>query len=107
MVGGAGMRVNLLNGYYIEIDSMNYTLMQKYIGKDKDGNPKEAVRVLGYFTTLKGAVDKYLKVTQLDEMADTSMEMEEYVKKVEESNKMAVQAIKRVMETKGEEHETD
>lgn len=91
------MRVNLTNGYYIEIDTMNYTLMQKYIGKDKSGNPKEAVRVLGYFTTLKGAVDKYLKAHQLDEMADTSMEMEEYVKKVEEINKTAVQAIDSVL----------
>ena len=92
------MKVNLLNGYYIEIDSMNYTLMRNYVGKDRDGNPKEYVKVCGYFTTLGGAIYKFLKLNQDDLNAETVMEMDEYVKRVEENNRMAVEAIKRVLE---------
>ena len=92
------MRIDLINGYYIEVDSMNYTLMQKYMGKDKECNPKESVRTLGYFTTLNGALDKFLRLNQIDVLADMSMGMRDYVKKVEESNRMAVQAVKRVLE---------
>lgn len=92
------MRIDLINGYYIDIDSMNYTLMQKYDGKDKEGNAKEAVRTLGYFTTLEGALKKFLTLNHIDVMADMGMGMHDYVKKVEESNRMAVQAVKRVLE---------
>ena len=92
------MRIELTNGYYIEVDSMNYTLMQNYMGKDKEGNPKESVRTLGYFTTLKGALDKYLRLNQIDVLADMGMGMIDFVKKVEESNEMAVQAIKNALE---------
>lgn len=93
------MKIDLINGYYIEVDSMNYTLMQKYMGKDKEGKPKESVRTLGYFTTLNGALDKFLRLNQIDVLADMGMGMHDYVKKVEESNRMAVEAIKRVMES--------
>lgn len=94
------MRIELTNGYHIEVDSMNYTLMQNYRPKDKDGNlkEKESVRTLGYFTTLEGALDKFLRLNQIDVLADMGMGMIDYVKKVEESNRMAVQAVKRVLE---------
>ena len=94
------MQIELINGYYIDVDPMNYTLMQSYRPKDKDGSlkEKESVRTLGYFTTLNGALDKFLRLNQIDVLADMGMGMIDYVKKVEESNRMAVQAIKRVLE---------
>ena len=91
------MKIELINGYYIEIDPLNYTLKQKYIS-EKTG--KEAERVFGYFSTLQGVLDKFLRLNQIDVLADMSMGMFDYVKKVEESNKMAVQAIKRVLESR-------
>lgn len=42
--------IALKNGYYIEIDPLNYTLRQKYTGETKSGEEKEA------FRTLTGAV---------------------------------------------------
>ena len=33
-------RIELKNGYYIEVDSLNYTLRQKYIRNAKDGSKK-------------------------------------------------------------------
>ena len=94
------MQIDLTNGYCIEVDSMNYTLMQKYRGVDKDGNlkEKETVRTLGYFSTLESALKKFLKMNQIDLMADMGMGMYDFVKKVEESNEMAVQAIINALE---------
>ncbi len=90
------MVIKLINGYFIEVDPMNYTLKQEYTPKDKDGNPKEgtSIRIFGYFTTLEGALKKFLNMNQIDLLADMGMGMFDYVKKVEESNRMAVQAIK-------------
>lgn len=33
-------RIELKNGYYIEVDSLNYTLRQKYIRNAKDGSKR-------------------------------------------------------------------
>lgn len=33
--------IKLINGYYIEIDPLNYTLRQEYIGKTKEGKEKK------------------------------------------------------------------
>lgn len=32
--------INLTNGYFIEIDDLNYTLKQRYKGKTKDGEER-------------------------------------------------------------------
>ena len=39
--------INLKNGYYIEIDPLNYTLRQKYTGETKSGEKKDAFRTRG------------------------------------------------------------
>jgi hypothetical protein len=91
--------INLTNGYLIEVDDLNYTLKQRYIGEDKDGNPKEAERVCGYFgKDLDSAVRKYLRLNQNALMDQEAMEMEEYMKKIHEINNEAVKAIKSVIE---------
>ena len=43
--------VELQDGYFVEIDSLNYTLRQRYTGQDKDGNEKESIRTIGYLET--------------------------------------------------------
>lgn len=53
-------RIYLKNGYYIEVDTMNYTLKREYIGKDKDGNVKNAVKACGYFPNIRQGVCKHL-----------------------------------------------
>ena len=92
------MQINLINGYYIEIDEYNYTLKQKYEGKTKDEQPKECEKVCGYFNKLDGAVDKFIKLNQIDNMAKLSLDLREYVKTVNELNKSAVNDITSVLE---------
>lgn len=93
------MKVILTNGYYIEIDGLNHTLKQKYIAERKDGKSKyETEKVCGYYNNLAGAVEKFIKLNQIDLMAQESLEMKEYVKSIEEINKASVKAIKSVLE---------
>ena len=35
------LAVEMQDGYFVEIDSLNHTLRQRYAGQDKDGNEKE------------------------------------------------------------------
>ena len=91
------MQINLINGYYIEIDEYNFTLKQKYQGTTKDGESKEYEKVCGYFNKLDGAVDKFIKLNQIDSMSKLSLDLREYVKKVNELNQKAVNDIMSVI----------
>ena len=39
--------ITLKNGYYIEIDPLNYTLRQKYTGETKSGQKINAIALQG------------------------------------------------------------
>lgn len=87
------MQINLSKSYYIEIDEFNHTLKQRYTGKTKDGEDKESVKVIGYYGSLKNAVEGFIKHNQIDSMSYASLNMREYVKMAEEVNKKAVNDI--------------
>ena len=87
------MRVILSNGYFIEIDSFNHTLKQKQVGKNKKGEEREYERVIGYFSSLENAVERYLLHIQSDSMEDVPLTLDEYLTHVKESNKKAVREI--------------
>ena len=55
------LAVELQDGYFVEIDSLNHTLRQRYAGQDKDGNEKESVRTIGYFGDMKQCVKALLE----------------------------------------------
>lgn len=38
------LTVELQDGYFVEIDSLNHTLRQRYAGQDKDGDFKRDYR---------------------------------------------------------------
>lgn len=90
-------RIDLKNGYYIEIDTLNYTLRREYIGKNKDGNVKNAVKTCGYFPSVKQAVKRYIECVQLDVMDGERLSLEQYVETVEQVNKLAVQGLEDVL----------
>lgn len=89
------MKINLNYGYFIEIDTYNYTLKQKYDGKTRDGQEKDSVRTYGYFGNIKNAIYKYLKLVQTDLLDDEVLTLQEYVKSIELINKMAVRGLEK------------
>lgn len=68
--------VELQDGYFVEIDSLNHTLRQRYTGQDKDGNEKESVRTIGYFGDMKQCIKALLEryPRELSEKAQISFD---------------------------------
>lgn len=89
------VRINLNYGYFIEIDTYNYTLKKEYTGKTKDGADKEAVRTCGYFGNIRRAIDKYIRLVQIDLLDDEVLSLQEYVKSIELINKTAVRGLEK------------
>lgn len=90
--------IELKNGYYISIDTMCYTLKQKYTGKNKSGEEKKAERTIGYYSSMEGAVRKYIELCQIDVLDGERVSIEEYVKTIEQVNEIAVQGLRDVLE---------
>lgn len=85
--------ITLKNGYYIEIDPLNYTLRQKYTGETKSGEKKEAFRTLGHFGNMERAIRKYIELSQMDVLDGERMTLEEYVDSIQKINAIALQGI--------------
>lgn len=85
--------ITLKNGYYIEIDPLNYTLRQKYTGETKSGEKKEAFRIRGHFGNMESAIKKYLELSQLDVLDGERLTLEEYVDSIQKINVIALQGI--------------
>lgn len=51
----------------------------------------------GYYGNIRQAIDKYIKLTQMDVLSDESVSLTEYVKSIDQSNKLAVQGLEHVL----------
>lgn len=72
-----------LNPYKIKWDTQGITLNKHYIGKTKDGEDKEAVKLIGYYgkssTSLSQALDAII-VEEISEQDQLSLvELKEFV----------------------------
>lgn len=85
--------ITLKNGYYIEIDPLNYTLRQKYTGETKSGEKKEAFRTLGHFGNIEIAIRKYIELSQMDVLDGERLKLEEYVESIQKINAIAIQGL--------------
>ena len=94
------MQIILINGYYIETDNRNFTLKQKYIGTRKDGTRKEAVKIISHCGSLEQALESFLKLYQIDRGARFAVDLMSYADFIKQSNKEAVQALKREIEVR-------
>lgn len=88
--------IELIDGYFIEVDELNHTLKQRYQGKTKDGEKKSAERTIGYYPSIRACVERIVKLIPLDENDGKVISMREYVDEVEK-------AFKRVSELKLQE----
>ncbi len=85
--------ITLKNGYYIEIDQLNYTLRQKYTGETKSGEKRDAFRTLGHFGNMETAIRKYIELTWLEVLDGERLTLEEYVDSIQKINAIALQGI--------------
>lgn len=92
------VRIELLNGYFIKQEPLNYTLKQRFKGEKKDGTPKESVRTIGYFGDLEGAIKRFLKLNQLDELDGLSLDMKNDVDSIVAVNNKACAEIMKLVQ---------
>ena len=90
------MTITLLDGYYIDADSLNYTLKRKIRKVKKDGTEYDADRIVGYFGSLKKAVRAFLVITQ--QSSEDVVDLKAFVEYVEESNMKTAKEIKELLE---------
>ena len=83
--------VELQDGYYIEIDQLNYTLKQKYSGSTRTGEEREGTRIHGYFPKLESALKRFCELERLEEIKGRRISLYEYTGAI-------VRADKKVME---------
>ena len=94
--------VNLTNEYYIEIDTMNYTLKRNKTITDKSGEEKQRTVTIGYYGKLEHCVKEFLRQNGHDLMSNECISMDEYLDRLEASANNAVIDICKAIESKGE-----
>ena len=92
------MKINLINGYYIEVSNRNFTLRQKYVGTSKDGEKKEYSKIISNCGSLEQALETFLRMNQISQDLKLAVDLMEYANYIEQSNKEAVRALKSILE---------
>ena len=89
------VKIRLTNGYFIEVEGVEHTLKRMSMSQPKDKNkpPKEVIKDIGYFPTLKSAIKRYLALIQSEELDSLSLTTEEYVAKIESINEETINRI--------------
>ena len=79
------VKIELINGYFIEVDELNHTLKQTYTGEDKEGNPKECERTIGYFPDVQACLERLFILVALDETDKEIISLKEYAKRIDKA----------------------
>lgn len=79
-------KIELTNGYYIEVDDMNCTLKQRYIGEKKTGEKKDAERTIGYYKTVTDALERLFCLNRLDKMDGMELSLTGYINAIEKAD---------------------
>lgn len=79
-------KIELFNGYYIEVDDMNCTLRQRYIGEKKTGEKKDAERTLGYFKTVTDVLERLFCLNRLDKTKNMELSLTEYINAIKKAD---------------------
>jgi hypothetical protein len=93
------MRIHITCNYYINAGPKGFILKEEYKGRTKAGEPRKGERFIGSYNNISAAVHRCLQLNVLN--GAQAVELWEYAKMVEESNKVAVNSIKKEIEACG------
>lgn len=79
--------IEVIDGYFIEVDELNHTLKQRYTGEDKEGNPKDSEELIGYFRSVQDCLERVVRLIPLDENDGAVISLSEYAKAAEKAFK--------------------
>ena len=84
------MKINLDEKYFVETDRLNYILKERGISR-KSG--REVERTIGYYGSMTTLAERYLEERQKAIADESTVNLDEYVKLVDESNQKAVSRL--------------
>lgn len=93
------MKIHIIGNFFVDAGPKNFILIEEYEGKTKTGEPRKGKRFIGSYNKISAAVHECLRLNVLN--GAEAVELWEYVKMVEESNKVAVNSIKKEIEACG------
>ena len=93
--------INLVNGYFVEKDDMSCTLKQSFSGKDKHGNKKLSVRLVGYYRKITDCIEEVVKQSGIDAMDGMTLSLMEYCDQLKRSDEEMKAYIKRFADEGG------
>jgi hypothetical protein len=77
--------VNLINGYVVDVDPLNYTLKKATGGTDKQGNP--TYRTYSYHGSLKQAIKACVSLIQKEKLDNGAFTLQEAIEVLNQSQK--------------------
>ena len=80
-------KIELREGYFIEVDEMNATLKQRYTGKKKDGGEKKSEKIIGYYSNPTDALERFVVLNRTDKMDGMELSIGEYVNELKKADK--------------------
>ena len=91
-------KIEIRDGYFIEVDEMNATLKKKYIFKKKDCAEKEGVKTIGYYPKPIDAIERFICLNRLDKMDGMELSISEYVNELKKADKEVMEFLKQMGE---------
>lgn len=74
-------------------NDLDYCLVYKYTGKTREGEDREAQKVLGYFPSIDNVIAKLVKLETIDNInVDTLEELKQKLDELEKSIKETINA---------------
>ena len=86
------MKIKIDDRFHIDIDDRNYALVETYMGKDKNENPKERTMVHGYFVKLEYALERIMRINEAE--SKETLSMAKYIKEMIKLDYELTQALK-------------
>ena len=86
-------KIELREGYFIEVDEMNATLKQRNTGKKKDGGEKESEKIIGYYSKPTDALERFVVLNRIDKMEGMELSIGEYVNELKKADKEVLEFL--------------
>lgn len=89
------IRIN--DEYFVEVDSLNYTLKRKATGVKKDGTPIVTDKIVGYYNDLRNAIFGACEDCKRTEFSKNNYSLNEALTRIQEINDSFTEILKQAI----------
>lgn len=84
-----------IEGYFVEIDDLNATLKKKYVG-ERNGKKAKCEKTIGYYSNVKDAIEKVLKILPNDINDGKTVTLTEYIDSLKQAERSLAQLLQKM-----------